>query len=52
VKRTMKGSSIHPHQIPKRKITNLPQENRQERAPKITKKEKQERHIQALRNHT
>jgi hypothetical protein len=40
-----------PHQIPKRKVSKPPQEIRQERAPKITKKEKQERHIQALRNH-
>jgi hypothetical protein len=29
-----------PHQIPKRKASKLPQENHQERAPKITKKEK------------
>jgi hypothetical protein len=29
-----------PHQIPKRKVSNPPQENRQEKAPKITKKEK------------
>jgi hypothetical protein len=41
-----------PHQIPKRKASTSLQENRQERAPKITKiKEKQEQHIQALRNH-
>jgi hypothetical protein len=50
-KRTTKGSSIHPHQIPKRKASNLLQENHQERAPKITNKNKRERHIQALRNH-
>jgi hypothetical protein len=39
-----------PHQIPKRKASNLLQENRQERASEITKKNKK-RHIQALRNH-
>jgi hypothetical protein len=47
----MKGSSIHPHQIPKRKASKSLQENLQERAPKKTKKDKRERHIQALRNH-
>jgi hypothetical protein len=40
-----------PHQIPKRNVSKPPQENRQEKAPKITKKEKQERHNQVLRNH-
>jgi hypothetical protein len=40
-----------PHQIPKRKASKSLQENHQERAQKITKKEKRERHIQALRNH-
>jgi hypothetical protein len=40
-----------PHQIPKIKASKPLQENRQERAPKITKKDKRERHIQALRNH-
>jgi hypothetical protein len=39
------------HQILKRKASKPPQENCKERAPKITKKEKWERHIQALRNH-
>jgi hypothetical protein len=39
-----------PHQILKRKALNPAQENNQERAPKITKKEKQERHIQPLSN--
>jgi hypothetical protein len=28
-----------PHQIPKRKVSKPPQENHQEKAPKITKKE-------------
>jgi hypothetical protein len=44
-KRTTKGSSIHPHQIRKRKASKSLQENRQERDPKITKKDKRERHI-------
>jgi hypothetical protein len=39
------------HQIPKIKASKSLQENHQERALKITKKDKQERHIQALRNH-
>jgi hypothetical protein len=51
-KRTTKGSCIHPHQIPKRKFPKSLQENRQERALKITKKNEGERHILALRNHT
>jgi hypothetical protein len=50
-KRTTKGSSIHPHQIPERKASKSLQENFQKRAPKITKNEKRERHIQTLRNH-
>jgi hypothetical protein len=50
-KRTTKDSCIHPHQIPKRMVPRSLQENRQETAPKITKKNKQEQHIQALRNH-
>jgi hypothetical protein len=37
-----------PHQIPKKKVSKRPQEIRKEKAPKITKKEKQERH---MRNH-
>jgi polyribonucleotide nucleotidyltransferase len=41
-----------PHQIPKIKVSKSLQENFQERALKITKKDKRERHIQALRNHT
>jgi hypothetical protein len=36
-KRTTKGSSIHPHQIPERKVSKPPHENHQEKAPKITK---------------
>jgi hypothetical protein len=40
-----------PHQIPKRKASKSLQENHQEKAPKITKKDKRERHIQVLRNH-
>jgi hypothetical protein len=40
-----------PHQIPKRKVPKSLQENHQERAPKITKKNEWEQHIQALRNH-
>jgi hypothetical protein len=48
---TTKGSCIHPHQIPKRKVLKSLQENRQERASKITKKNGWEQHIQALRNH-
>jgi hypothetical protein len=50
-KRTTKGSCIYPHQIPKRNVQKSLQEKRQERAPKITKKNEQEQHIQALRNH-
>jgi hypothetical protein len=43
-KRTMKGLSIHPPPNPKEKGLKI--------APrKLTKKEKWERHIQALRNH-
>jgi hypothetical protein len=41
-----------PHQIAKRKASKPPQEKRQEKAPKITKKEKREEHHQALRNYT
>jgi hypothetical protein len=40
-----------PHQIPKRKVSKQPQENRQEKAPKITKKESREELKQTLRNH-
>jgi polyribonucleotide nucleotidyltransferase len=41
-----------PRQIPKRKASKSLQENRQEKALKITKKNEREQHIQALRNHT
>jgi hypothetical protein len=40
-----------PQQIPKRKTLKALQENRQEKAPKITKKENREELKQALRNH-
>jgi hypothetical protein len=40
-----------PHQIPKRKVPKTLDEIHQERAPKITKKNEREQHIQALRNH-
>jgi hypothetical protein len=40
-----------PQQIPKRKASKTLQENRQEKAPKITKKENREELKQALRNH-
>jgi hypothetical protein len=41
-----------PHQIPKSKVLKIPQEIHQERAPKITTKDKREQHNQALRSHT
>jgi hypothetical protein len=40
-----------PRQIPKRKVSKTPQENHQERALKITTKNKREQHNKALRNH-
>jgi polyribonucleotide nucleotidyltransferase len=40
-----------PQQILKKTASKSLQENRQEKAPKITKKNKREQHIQALRNH-
>jgi hypothetical protein len=40
-----------PHQIPKRKVLKTLQEIHQERAPKITTKNKREQHNKALRNH-
>jgi polyribonucleotide nucleotidyltransferase len=40
-----------PHQIATRKASKSLQENLQEKALKITKKNKREQHIQALRNH-
>jgi polyribonucleotide nucleotidyltransferase len=36
---------------PQEKVSKLLQENRQERAPKITKKNEREQHLQALKNH-
>jgi hypothetical protein len=39
------------HQIPKRKVPKIPQENHQERALKITNKNNREQHNKALRNH-
>jgi hypothetical protein len=45
---------VHPYipqQIPKKTASKSLQENCQEKAPKITKKEKREEHNQALRNH-
>jgi hypothetical protein len=50
-KRTTKGSHKFPHQIPKSKVPKTPQENHQERAPKITHKNNREQHNKALRNH-
>jgi hypothetical protein len=47
----MKGSCIYPQQIPNRKASKSLRENRQEKAPKITKKENREKLKQALRNH-
>jgi hypothetical protein len=40
-----------PYQIPKSKVPKTHQKNHQERAPKITTKNKQEHNNQALRNH-
>jgi hypothetical protein len=40
-----------PHQIPKSKVPKTHQEIHQERAPKITTKNKWEQRNQALRNH-
>jgi hypothetical protein len=40
-----------PHQIPKRMVSKPPQENHQEKAPNITRKEIREELKQALRNH-
>jgi hypothetical protein len=39
------------HQIPESKVPKTPQENHQERAPKITTKNNREQHNKALRNH-
>jgi hypothetical protein len=46
-----RAQAYTPHQIPKRKASKSVQEKCQERALKITKKNKRERHIQAFRNH-
>jgi secreted PhoX family phosphatase len=47
-----RGVHAHiPHEILKRKASKPPQEICQQKAPKITKKEKQERHNVSLRNH-
>jgi hypothetical protein len=45
------NSHKFPHQIPKSKVPKTPQENHQERAPKITTKNNREQHNKALRNH-
>jgi hypothetical protein len=50
-KKPRKVHAYIPHQIPTRKVSKRLQENRQQKAPKITKKGKWERHNQALRNH-
>jgi hypothetical protein len=39
-----------PHHVPKRKVSKPSEENRQEKAPKITKKGNREELKQALRN--
>jgi hypothetical protein len=41
-----------PHQISKSKVPKTPEENHQERAPKINTKNNREQHNKALRNHT
>jgi hypothetical protein len=51
-KRTTKGSCNIPHRIAKRKASKSLKENHHEKASKITKKNEQEQHNQALRNHT
>jgi hypothetical protein len=40
-----------PHKIPKTKASKPPQEKARKKTPKITKKEKWEKHHQAVRNH-
>jgi hypothetical protein len=40
-----------PHQIPKSKVSKTHQEIHQERAPKITTKNKRDQHNQSFRNH-
>jgi hypothetical protein len=51
VKEPRRVHTYIPRQISKRKVPKSLQENHQERAPKITKKNEWEQHIQALRNH-
>jgi hypothetical protein len=48
---TMKGSHIHPLPNPQEQGSENAPQNHQERAPKITTKNKREQHNQALRNH-
>jgi hypothetical protein len=48
---TMKGSHIHPPPNPQEQGSKNTQKIHQERAPKITTKNKREEHNQALRNH-
>jgi hypothetical protein len=50
-KRTTKGSHIFPPSNSKSKVPKTLQENHQERAPKITRKNERKQHNQALRNH-
>jgi hypothetical protein len=50
-KEPRKAQAYIPHQIPKRKASKTHQENHQEKALKITKKENREELKQALRNH-
>jgi hypothetical protein len=50
-KKPRKVHSYIPHKIPKSKVSKTHQEIHQERAPKITTKNKREQHNQALRNH-
>jgi hypothetical protein len=47
-KRTTKGSTNSPHQIPKSKVPKTYRENHQERAPKFTTKNNREQHNKAL----
>jgi hypothetical protein len=51
-KKPLMVEAYNPHQIPKTKVSKPPHKNRQEKAPKITKKEKREQHHKTLRNHT
>jgi polyribonucleotide nucleotidyltransferase len=51
VKEPRRVHAYIPHQISKREVSKSLQEKRQKRAPKITKKNEREQHIQAFRNH-